>query len=327
MSTEKKYFSPFYLPLLQETFLIEANAGTGKTYNIELLILRIIIEKSLTMDKILTLTFTNNAVNELKERIYKRISNTLNFLQNTKNTLDQETQKYLATFSNKTKIISTLQYALSKYNDAPIQTIDSFAFRTCNEFFTDIATSSELQIDQEQYQLSKEKCKHDFWWTNAQHSNEEYAYYFLFLYKKPSLCFKDVETIYNRRFHISLPNENNETSYNTFIQIKNLFYELKKNWDNEKEDIHKNFNNFYKGARKDWLLKIENFIQQNTFFPPVLIPVDTLQKIFSTAIVSEWKFFCNFQTLNNLTKKISLLWTLEAFFFFTTANVCTTTTK
>ena len=49
--------------------LIEASAGTGKTYTIENLTIRIIKEKKITLDKILIVTFTEKATGELKKRI------------------------------------------------------------------------------------------------------------------------------------------------------------------------------------------------------------------------------------------------------------------
>jgi exodeoxyribonuclease V beta subunit len=48
--------------------LIEASAGTGKTYSIALLTLRLVIEKKIPIEKILMVTFTKAAVAELEIR-------------------------------------------------------------------------------------------------------------------------------------------------------------------------------------------------------------------------------------------------------------------
>jgi len=53
--------------------LIEASAGTGKTYNIEGLFIRLILELQLQVDQILVLTFTNAATDELKGRIRSKL--------------------------------------------------------------------------------------------------------------------------------------------------------------------------------------------------------------------------------------------------------------
>ena len=50
--------------------LIEAAAGTGKTYNIQNLTARMIVEKNFTIDSIAVVTFTEAAARELAERLH-----------------------------------------------------------------------------------------------------------------------------------------------------------------------------------------------------------------------------------------------------------------
>ncbi len=54
---------------LKETNLIEASAGTGKTYSIAILVLRLVLEQQLPVRNILMVTFTKAAVAELEARI------------------------------------------------------------------------------------------------------------------------------------------------------------------------------------------------------------------------------------------------------------------
>ncbi len=54
--------------------LIEASAGTGKTYTIEYLVLRLVRDEGLSIDRILVVTFTEKAAGELKERIRARLN-------------------------------------------------------------------------------------------------------------------------------------------------------------------------------------------------------------------------------------------------------------
>ncbi|TCI02017.1 exodeoxyribonuclease V subunit beta [Corallincola luteus] len=58
---------------LQGRHLIEASAGTGKTYNITRLYLRLLLEKQLTVQQILVMTFTKAATEELRGRIDKEL--------------------------------------------------------------------------------------------------------------------------------------------------------------------------------------------------------------------------------------------------------------
>ena len=48
---------------------LQASAGTGKTFSIALLYLRLVLERKLEVDQILVVTFTRSATDELRERI------------------------------------------------------------------------------------------------------------------------------------------------------------------------------------------------------------------------------------------------------------------
>jgi len=66
--TTRKYLNLISSPL-KGTNLIEASAGTGKTYAIAGLFLRLMLEKKLSINEILVVTFTVPATEELKNRI------------------------------------------------------------------------------------------------------------------------------------------------------------------------------------------------------------------------------------------------------------------
>ena len=61
-------------PLHKGVNLIEASAGTGKTYTIAMLVLRLVVESDIPIDKILVVTFTKAATEELKARIRNRLA-------------------------------------------------------------------------------------------------------------------------------------------------------------------------------------------------------------------------------------------------------------
>jgi len=54
--------------------LIEASAGTGKTFTVATLFTRLVVEKVLRMGQILTVTFTDAATQELRKRIRERLA-------------------------------------------------------------------------------------------------------------------------------------------------------------------------------------------------------------------------------------------------------------
>ena len=69
------------LNLLHDSFsgrsLIEASAGTGKTWTLTALYARLLLEKQLSVSQILVVTFTTAATAELRERIRKRLAELL----------------------------------------------------------------------------------------------------------------------------------------------------------------------------------------------------------------------------------------------------------
>ena len=61
---------------LDGPILIEASAGTGKTYSISGLFVRLIIEQGLGVEQILVVTYTTAATQELKSRIRESLIQT-----------------------------------------------------------------------------------------------------------------------------------------------------------------------------------------------------------------------------------------------------------
>jgi exodeoxyribonuclease V beta subunit len=58
---------------IEGSFLIEASAGTGKTFTIEHTVLKLVQEKKIPLHKILLLTFTQASQKDLMERVFSRL--------------------------------------------------------------------------------------------------------------------------------------------------------------------------------------------------------------------------------------------------------------
>ena len=71
-----KSLDPWQMPLTG-TSLIEASAGTGKTYTLTTLYLRLLVEQNLRPAEILVVTYTKAATAELRDRIRERIEEAL----------------------------------------------------------------------------------------------------------------------------------------------------------------------------------------------------------------------------------------------------------
>ena len=70
-----------YLELpLDGVRLIEASAGTGKTFTLATLVTRLVVERGLRVGQVLAVTFTEAATQELRKRIRERLQLTLDLL-------------------------------------------------------------------------------------------------------------------------------------------------------------------------------------------------------------------------------------------------------
>jgi len=134
---------------LKGTHLIEAGAGTGKTYNIAALYLRLLLEKDLTIDEILVVTFTNTATCELKKRIRDKILKANLSLQ-ADGSFKSDEFEFIHTDSGYQQIKSKLTESIREFDNAAIFTIHGFCNRILNEysFETGGSFNAELMTDQ-----------------------------------------------------------------------------------------------------------------------------------------------------------------------------------
>jgi len=154
------------LPLAGKT-LIEASAGTGKTYTIASLYLRYIVEQpfdfELTSENLLVVTFTRAATAELRERIRQRLHLALECFRG-KDPGHDELLRYLVEhYQDQKHIVLKRLYAAEKTMDeAAVFTIHSFCHRAIkqNEFSSGIGSDVQLIEDDFDYVL---QAAQDFW--------------------------------------------------------------------------------------------------------------------------------------------------------------------
>jgi exodeoxyribonuclease V beta subunit len=129
--------------------LIEASAGTGKTYTIEGLFVRLILEKQLLVDQILVVTFTNAATEELKDRIRRKLLDAKNaFIKASSE--DTFLNALVHAHDNPDAAIQLIHDALINFDTAAIYTIHGFCQRLLyeNAFETGSLFDTELVTDQ-----------------------------------------------------------------------------------------------------------------------------------------------------------------------------------
>ena len=118
--------------------LIEASAGTGKTYSIAVLALRLILEKDITINKILMVTFTKAAVAELEERVrlFVRKAYKCSMGDATDdNTISLLVQRSMDAAGGDADVVrKKLKNSLLLLDETGILTIHSFCGQTLHEF-------------------------------------------------------------------------------------------------------------------------------------------------------------------------------------------------
>lgn len=140
---------------LEGTAMIEASAGTGKTYSIAALVLRLILEKDISIDKILVVTFTKAATAELKDRIGR-------FLNEAQQVVigDGSKEKVISDIAGKYKNdkskIETIRSAILSLDEAAVFTIHGFCKRVLEENAFETGSVFNSQMMQSQNKLIEE---------------------------------------------------------------------------------------------------------------------------------------------------------------------------
>ena len=142
--------------------LIEASAGTGKTYSLIHIVLRLIVEEGLSIDRLLLVTFTKAATAELRQRVRELLITAREAFLSAKDD-DEQYDKTLLLLVQKWREADIseeiFRQAIDRMDDASICTIHSFCqkmleenkFSSSEGFDFEIGTDDDLRrevIDQ-----------------------------------------------------------------------------------------------------------------------------------------------------------------------------------
>ena len=116
--------------------VIEASAGTGKTWSLTRLVLRLVVEEAVPVGRILLVTFTKAATAELSARVKELLAEALSAAEGESDARD------LAPFFDHWQALglaaddvkARLKAAVDNYDDAAVYTIHSFCQRMMKDF-------------------------------------------------------------------------------------------------------------------------------------------------------------------------------------------------
>ena len=157
--------TPFDLagaPLEAGTTLLEASAGTGKTFTIAGLFLRLLLEAELPVNEILVVTFTEAATEELRDRIRRLLVDAARAFATGRSELPLLETLVARHRTESAAMRERLERALAGFDEAPIFTIHGFCQRMLRDraFESGVLFDTELVTDQSE--LLQELA--DDWW-------------------------------------------------------------------------------------------------------------------------------------------------------------------
>ncbi len=115
-------------PLPTGTTLVEASAGTGKTWTLAALVTRYVADEALPLEQLLVVTFSRLASQELRERVRQHLEGTVERLQAPARPDDDELVQHLRRGPDVDVAtrIRRLRAALADFDTATIATIHQF---------------------------------------------------------------------------------------------------------------------------------------------------------------------------------------------------------
>jgi exodeoxyribonuclease V beta subunit len=207
--------------------LIEASAGTGKTYTIAGLYLRLLLERQLTVTQLLVVTFTEAATQELRGRIRQRIYNALRFVEGKSE--EDDFAAMLQPYCGNTDVIKQLRDAVTRMDEAAVFTIHGFCQRT----LTDSAFESGVLFDAEFVTDESEirgQIANDFWRRRVAETSVEHAAWVIAHWKTPIALFSDINALVgNPQVEVS-PDVSQANIDKLEKRKQELFEQLYKEW-------------------------------------------------------------------------------------------------
>lgn len=273
------------IPLQPLTFplhgmrLIEASAGTGKTYTITALYLRLLLGhgedgpvQPLGPDQILVVTFTEAATEELRDRIRVRIAEARQaFMLALNGHLIKEPLLKALTdaVADKDSAVKLLEQAAQQMDEAAIFTIHGFCQRMLKRHAFESGALFETELTQDSQRLLNQAVM-DFWRAEIYRMQAGIASAVLHLWKTPADLSKDLSGFWSSPELRLQPDLSDQDLGKLFEQFQSLLTRFKSLWLSEETDLEAlirdsgvNKSSYKKNLLPNWLAKIGEFAESD----------------------------------------------------------------
>ncbi|XTZ39199.1 exodeoxyribonuclease V subunit beta [Salmonella enterica] len=268
---------PLRLPLTGER-LIEASAGTGKTFTIAALYLRLLLglggnaafPRALNVEELLVVTFTEAATEELRGRIRSNIRE-LRIACLRETTDNPLYARLLEEIEDKQQAAYWLLLAERQMDEAAVYTIHGFCQRMLNLNAFESGMLFELKLVEDETQLRYQACA-DFWRRHCYPLPRDIARVIHASWKGPRELLKSIDRyLQGEAPQIKSPPAANETLASRHQQIIAQIDALKRQWNEAVEALEPLLENsgldrrkFNRGNQAKWIEKISAWAQEET---------------------------------------------------------------
>ncbi|MEY0542049.1 exodeoxyribonuclease V subunit beta [Providencia rettgeri] len=283
VQVESQLLNVFSLPLRGQR-LIEASAGTGKTYTIGILYLRLLLglggvnafPRPLSVEEILVVTFTEAATNELRGRIRQRIHDMR--LVCLRNGVGFESQpeylELLAELSGESQrkfAAQWLQAAERQMDEAAIYTIHGFCQRMLVHNAFESGVLFEQTMIQDEFPIQKQACA-DFWRRHFYPLNYSMTKVIQSLWASPEALLSeikpflqgDIPLIINQPKQVETLEERHQRLILLIESVKTAWLENSADFEKLIADSDVDKRSYSTRFLPTWLIKIGEWAQEKT---------------------------------------------------------------
>ncbi|HGK4365488.1 TPA: exodeoxyribonuclease V subunit beta [Klebsiella pneumoniae] len=277
MTDTAESLDPLRLPLIGER-LIEASAGTGKTFTIAALYLRLLLglggeaayPRAISVEELLVVTFTEAATEELRGRIRSNIHE-LRIACLRGESDNPLYSALLAEIADKDDAAKTLLLAERQMDEAAVFTIHGFCQRMLSLNAFESGMLFEQQLIEDESRLRYQACA-DFWRRHCYPLTRDIAAVIHDVWKGPRDLLKSLDRwLQGEAPQLKSPPAPNETLAERHQQIIARIDSLKQQWREQVGEIEGVLENsgldrrkFNRGNQGKWMEKVNAWAQEDT---------------------------------------------------------------
>lgn len=223
--------------------LVEASAGTGKTYNIVWLYLRFLLKEELNVSEILVVTYTKAATKELKERLINRIQDSIKVLKHGYSGSDvMLVALNNADWLKRDEAVDKLEEAVRTFDRAAVYTIHGFCKNVLEEMAFESRTSFDAELIADDSSVVQEIVD-DYWrrLVNEAEDDEGKSLLLQYLMEEnltPDSLVDCVQPYIGKPYIEVIPRDIEWKELESKFQaLQEVYRKLQETWQEEREEI------------------------------------------------------------------------------------------